>query len=669
MLWGQHGSARSTPHRGARLRQKQGSDSMHEIAPTGHPLRRFVQVIAALAVAVAAALALGMSAVGMPLAASADTGDFTFTSFEADYYLSRDDAGHSTLRTVETFVAQFPNFDQNRGMVRLLPNDYNGVPLNTTVESVTDATGAPVNFETTDQGSVTEVPLGTDEFVRGQQTYTITYTQQNVVRAFADTDDDELYWDTNGTGFDQSFGSVTARVHVDPSIAEFLTGDTACYSGAQDDGARCEISQTTDAAVPGSTGQLFTSSVQGLGPRQNLTVAIGFAPGTFVPVPASASDGASDSDNGGGGPATGLLFLVAAVGFLGVVLAFIRRRLGQRDARGRGTIIAQYSVPKGYNLLEAGDLANRSKSAIAAELVSLAVRGTVRILDYPVSAGGGDYTLQLLTVEGVDGQERKLLETLFPRLTIGATRELGVADSALAAKLSAFLPAATASVIERGWRAKVAGRGGRWIAIGMAVVLLPALAVLGAVALIDGSPKFGEVMTVAVIAALFLYLALYLAQGTVQLTDSGADQRDYLKGLKVYLKLAEEERFRMLQSPDGALRGTTPAVPGVASGALPSPGTDAAGAPDTVELVKLYEELLPFAVLWGVERDWAKELVVLYEHGAPEPGWIVSQGGFSASGFGVAMNGWVASVLTSATVPVSSSSGGGYSGGGGGGGR
>jgi len=106
-------------------------------------------------------------------------------------------------------------------------------------------------------------------------------------------------------------------------------------------------------------------------------------------------------------------------------------------------------------------------------------------------------------------------------------------------------------------------------------------------------------------------------------------------------------------------------MPGVASGALPSPVTDAAETPDTVELVKLYEELLPFAVLWGVERDWAKELVVLYEHGAPAPGWIVSQGGFTASGFGVAMNGWVASVLTSATVPVSSSSGGGYSGGGG----
>ncbi|HSP75850.1 MAG TPA: DUF2207 domain-containing protein [Cryobacterium sp.] len=656
---------------------------MHGNAPTRHPLRRFVQVIAAFGVAAALVFgipALGIPALGMPPAASADTSDFTFISFEADYYLSRDDAGHSTLRTVETFVAQFPNVDQNRGMVRVLPNDYDGVPLNTSVESVTDATGAPVYFEVIDQGGSIELPLGTDDFVRGTQTYVIEYTQQNVVRAFADTDDDELYWDTNGTGFDQPFGSVTARVHVDPSITEFLTGDTACYSGAQDDDTPCEISQTTDAAVPGTTGQLFTSSVQGLGPRENLTVAIGFAPGTFVQVPASADYSDSDSGPGGGGLATGLLFLVSAVGFLGVVLAFLRRRFGQRDARGRGTIIAQYSVPEGYNLLEAGDLANRSKSAIAAQLLSLAVRGKLRILDYPVSSGGGDYTLQLLTAEGVDSQERKLLEALFPRLTIGATRELGIADSTLAAKLSAFLPAATASVTARGWRAKVAGRGGRGIAIGMAAVLLPALALLAAVALINGSPEFGEVMTVAVIAAIFLFLALYFAQGTVQLTESGAEQRDYLKGMKVYLELAEEDRFRMLQSPDGALRVTAPAVPGTLPGAPPSPVTDAGGAPDTVELVKLYEKLLPFAVLWGVEREWAKELVVLYEHGAPEPGWLVSQGGFSANGFGVAMNGLVGSVRTSATPPASSgggigggsfsggSGGGGFSGGGGGGG-
>ncbi|HSP52836.1 MAG TPA: DUF2207 domain-containing protein [Cryobacterium sp.] len=640
---------------------------MHGNASTRHPLRRLVQVIAGFAVTAALAL-------GMPLPASADTGDFTFTSFEADYYLSRDDAGHSTLRTVETFVAKFPNFDQNRGMVRLIPNDYNGVPLHTTVESVTDATGAPVEFEILDRGSITEVPLGTDEFVRGTQTYTITYTQQNVVRAFTDTGSDELYWDTNGTGFDQPFGSVTARVHVDPSIAEFLTGDNACYSGVQADTTRCEIDQTPDAAVPGTTGQLFASSVQGLRPRENVTVAIGFQPSTFRPVPASADysgDGYSDrgySDEGVD-PAAVLAFLVLGVSGLGVGAAWFYRRVVVRDARGRGTIIAQYSVPKGYNLLEAANVVNRPKTAMAAQLVSLMVRGKVRILDYPVTKGDRKYTLQLLTAEGVDAQEGQLLAALFPFGAKGATREIGTVNGTLARKMAEFATAATASVTARGWRAAAVGRGGKLIGKGMSVVLFPALVILFGLAVINGSPPYGAVVAIIFIAMFCVFAAGWLAPGRAKLTEAGAEPRDYLKGIKVYLELAEAERFRMLQSPEGALRVTVPAMPGAAAGVPAVPVTDAASAPDTVELIQLYEKLLPFAVLWGVEREWAKELAVLYAQGAPEPGWLVSQGGFSADGFGVALNGLTVAVRTSATSPssggVGGGGGGGYSGGGG----
>ena len=125
-------------------------------------------------------------------AVSADTSDFSFSLYAGEYFLDRDDTGHSTLRTVETFVAEFPDFDQNRGIIRAIPNDYDGVPLNTTVESVTDARGDAVYFESSTVNGFTELALGTDEFVRGTQTYVISYTQQNVVRAFADTNDDEL---------------------------------------------------------------------------------------------------------------------------------------------------------------------------------------------------------------------------------------------------------------------------------------------------------------------------------------------------------------------------------------------------------------------------------------------------------------------------------------------
>jgi uncharacterized membrane protein YgcG len=119
--------------------------------------------------------------------------------------------------------------------------------------------------------------------------------------------------------------------------------------------------------------------------------------------------------------------------------------------------------------------------------------------------------------------------------------------------------------------------------------------------------------------------------------------------------------------------------------AVPGPASASTGTgtgTDTVELVKLYEKLLPYAVLWGVEREWAAELAVYYEQEAAQPGWFVSQNTFSALHFASALNGMVGSVRTTQTPPPSTNSwsgsgggsfsggsfGGGFSGGGGGGG-
>ena len=42
-----------------------------------------------------------------------DDGAFVFESYDADFSLDVDAEGRSTLTTVETFVAQFPDIDQN----------------------------------------------------------------------------------------------------------------------------------------------------------------------------------------------------------------------------------------------------------------------------------------------------------------------------------------------------------------------------------------------------------------------------------------------------------------------------------------------------------------------------------------------------------------------------
>jgi uncharacterized membrane protein YgcG len=612
-------------------------------------------------------------------AVPADTSDFSFSLFAGEYFLNRDDAGHSTLRTVETFVAEFPDYDQNRGIIRAIPNDYDGVPLHTTVESVTDAAGEPVHFESADTGGFTELALGTDEFVQGSQTYVISYTQQNVVRAFADTDNDELYWDTNGTGFDQPFGTVAARVHVDPSVAEFLTGTNACYTGAQGESGDCRIVQEADPDAGDPAGQMFTAEAADLSPGENLTVAIGFTAGTFVQVPAEAQPD-SNYQPGFTAPIGGFPFGLIGVALLGGVFALARAFVRVREPKGRGTIIAQYSVPAGYNLLEAADLIGRPNAAMAAQIVSFAVRGNVRILDYPVTAGGGDFTLQLLSTAGVDDQEHAVLATLFPGLMAGAVCELGVADNTLAQGLAAAGKDATRRTIARGWRARPAltrARIGVLVGLGAVVVL-----VIGALVLVD--PPAAWWSPLLILAGAAVIVGIVAARRPMLLSEAGVERRDYLTGMKVYLELAEADRFRMLQSPEGALRVTVPnAVPAPdPTAAVPAGAAASVPTTETVELVKLYEKLLPYAVLWGVEREWAAELAVYYEQDALQPAWFVSQSPFSGVQLALSLSGMVNSVHTTQTPPPSPSSwsgsgggsfsggsfGGGFSGGGGGGG-
>lgn len=599
------------------------------------------------------------------VAAEAGVQDFSFASYDADYYLSRDAQGHATLRTVETFVAQFPNTDQNRGIIRAIPNDYDGVPLHTSVQSVVDDKGAPVHFEAVDTGGFTELALGTDDFVHGTTTYVITYTQQNVVRAFADTGDDEFYWDTNGTGFSQPFGSATARVHVDPSIAGLLTGNNACYQGAQNSTDRCEIMQAPDAA-----GEVFTASARNLGPGENLTVVVAFQLGTFVQVPPEEKPidpGRPFSPGQTETPWWGTLgsILVTVLAVLGAGFTIVRRFIGPRDAKGRGWIIPQYTVPKGLNLLEAAEIIGRQGSGIPAQLVSFAVRGKLRILDYPVTESGAEYTLQLLTADGVDDQERGLLQALFGEdLEAGAVQEIGVTNDPLANAIAGVRAKVPPAVLARGFKAKRSSLAGILMAVGVFLLIFVAVGVLVASAFSGGFSGWGFGSVFVVFVCLFVTIGF--AWRPAVLTEAGAEQRDYLLGVRDYLQLAEADRFRMLQSPEGAER-------------VAAEGVD---VNDKAQVVKLYEKLLPFAVLWGVEREWAKELTVYYETDATAPDWFVTSGTFNAVLFSQVLGDLASAVTTSSTPTPSPSSwsgssggsfsggsfGGGFSGGGGGGG-
>lgn len=117
-------------------------------------------------------------------------------------------------------------------------------------------------------------------------------------------------------------------------------------------------------------------------------------------------------------------------------------------------------------------------------------------------------------------------------------------------------------------------------------------------------------------------------------------------GLQDYIKLAEADRLKVLQSPHGEL-------------------TEKIDVGDKRQLIKLYERLLPYAILFGLEKDWAKELAGLYD--TDTPSWYGANGAFNAAYFASSVSSFS---TASATVfaPPSSSSGSGFSGGSGGGG-
>lgn len=642
-------------------------------------------VVAVVGFVLAAPLAIATGSVAA-YSASAGVEDFDFASFDADYHLGIDSSGHATLRTVETLVAVFPEFDQNRGIVRAIPNYYGGtpgetrvgdahrdatavgVPLETRVIGVVDERGASVPFEIVGSGEFTVIALGTDEFVHGRTTYVITYEQRNVVRAFADTDSDEFYWDTNGTGWPQPFHSVGARVHVDADLASLLTGRVACYAGEFGETNRCAIDRVEESA-----GAMFVASADTLGPFETLTVAIGFEQGTFVQVDPVPVPRAPDPDLPFAPLSAAAAWWVDAASYgsvaiivLGTAFTVIWRFVRPSSSKGTGIIIPQYTAPKDLNIMEAAELIGRARYAVSAQIVSFAVRGNLRILDYPVTGRGARYTLQLLSLDGLDAGELALVNAIFGTGSrAGAVQEVGVIDDAAAAAIARVSRSVRQRVVDRGFVQKRSPAVG----IGAAVVMFIMSFVTMGVFMV--SVFGGHVNVWGIIGFMLAMLAIFVCLGfafrPAVPTAAGAVHEEYLLGIRDYLRLAEADRLRMLQSPEGAQRvraeGLDPRSP--------------------AQRVKLYERLLPFAVLWGVERDWSKELTILY--GDSPPDWFVSTGSFDASRFSTALGSIALTPIAKTTQRSSGSSGsswsgssggsfsggssgGGFSGGGGGGG-
>ena len=584
-----------------------------------------------------------------------DVDDFTFDSFEAEYRLSRDPQQRSELHTIEHIVARFPAFDQNRGIIRELPYVYDGHSTGLAVLGVTDENGQKRDYTIDSQGDFERVIIAVPEgsYVRGVQHYVIEYVQSDVTRHFEDTGADEFYWDVNGTGWRQPFGRVAARVILpDGELVEHLNGDTACYRGALGESAPCTIERSDD--------RQFTAEATDLGPGENVTVAIGFEPGTFAPYEPRPGDEV------GPGPQHFLerfpLLIWGGLASLAAgLVAFAAALFAGRGARTGRAIIAQYEPPPGVSAAVAAEMLRARKKSMTATLLDLAVRHKIRLLH---DVNKDRFGAQAADASGLQPDEQWVYGRIFGHSAGASAVQPGT--NVWFTPKSTQLGDTAASLRQRA-KVEVKKQGLVKQGSGKAIFAVVTLMVLALALPVVHSIVFGEFVLMTVLLAVGINALIWVLLGMILLlvkrrrpTYAGAMLLDHLKGLREYIRLAEADRIRMLQSASGA-------------------------EVDERFIVQVYERLLPYAVLFGFETEWQGELAKYYRESTPD--WVQGSGGGDTSFMHTLPIAYFASTVASSPTTPSSfssssgsgsgssfssfsggSSGGGFSGGGGGGG-
>ncbi|MEV7610096.1 DUF2207 domain-containing protein [Microbacterium sp. NPDC089320] len=588
---------------------------------------------AALIVSAAPAAASGPAPAVDSTVVRTDVDDFSYASWDARYEVGLDDDGRSRMHVTESLTARFPDADQNKGIVRGLPTSYEDAWLDVRVLSVTDETGADVPFETDEEDGLLLILTGDDDFVHGLTTYVIEYEMRDVILA-ADSGVDEFYWDLLPLDSTQSIEVFDADITFDDAMTERMTGDARCYAGYQGSTDECELVASAD-------GSRFSVEAADLAPGEGITVAVGFESGTATQPAARQPNPVTDTV-----PAIAALGGVAlSVGSWIAVSVFARKR-----RTSSGIIVAQYDAPDSLPPLVAAAIVPGAKDPIPAEIVHLAVRGLLRIEE-----GTDVEQPRLRRLPGgriPDELDAQALDALFADADAEGVAELPNASEGFAARMKTLSQSGVDAAASRGLTTKARSRGAmilQWCAIALVAAGF-ALGLSGIIAgRVTAIPAF-----VAIAFGLFLVLlsSLYGFSKHTVLTPEGARQYEYLMGVREFIRVAEADRLTMLQSYSGAERRQD----------------------GTANVIVVYERLLPYAMLFGMENEWGAVLEQVYASERRGASWIGDPGmPFVYAQLAAFTTSSHASATYSAPSAGSSSSaggsfGGGFSGGGGGGG-
>lgn len=467
-----------------------------------------------------------------------------------------------------------------------------------------------------------------DIHVKGVVPYEFRYTVDWAIGYFDDFD--EIYWNATGDEWGVPMGRPNTSVFL-PSPAQKDSLRVSCYEGRKGSTEQCEyIMVVKDGLVE----EIKFIASRELGAEEGMTVAIGFPKGLVYEPTRIEKLKKIFCDN--------KIYLLPVFTFF--MMLYLWHTRG-RDPKGKGLIIPQYDVPYGLTPMELA-LIYRNKvktKLVSSEIINLAIKGYIKIekIEKKWFLGSDDYLFRRTekTDNIIKEHEIEILDSIFGSgLGKEGYKEGLVIQNKSEVKLSSLkdnflgylmrvMKILNKSVVDGGFYKKdPEGVRNNYIFISILMFF----------ASIWLSELLGVNFSLSLImSAIIVFLFSFFMS---KRTQKGVETYEYILGLKEYLQIAERDRINFHNAPE--------------------------------KKPEIFEKFLPYAMVLGVEKAWAKEFEGVYTN---PPSWYNDGqfGTFNAIAFTNSLNSFgsmAGSSLTSAPGGSSGSGGGGSSGGGGGGG-
>ncbi len=520
------------------------------------------------------------------------------------------------LEVTETIAARFTGVWN--GIYRSIPVEYRTSTgfnwrVRLELQSITNDDGEPLSYETSRERHYRKFKIWVPNAEDAVRTVVIKYVVHGGLRFFEEHD--ELYWNITGDEWDVPIEAASARITL-PDAARGIRA--TAFNGAYGSTAR-------DALVEIRANQVRITMPTALAFREGLTAVVGWDKGA-VPEP-------TRTDRALGFLATNWPLLIPVPVFIAMLLTW--RARGRDPARL--PVSVQYTAPEGLSPAEAGTLIDNRVDMrdITATVVDLAVNGHLKIEERKEPKVFGlferdDFVFHRLRTEG----DRPALRPHESRVLAGifSGNDTSVALSELQNKFYSHLPAIRQSIFTELVRKKYYQRRpdsvqALWVGLGIAAGALIAIGGAMISAVFDLTPV-PFLIAGAISAVIMVGFGIVMPARTV----AGARALERVLGFEEFLERVESDRLDRV--------GRTP---------------------------ELFERCLPYAMAFGVEKQWANAFHDIYRE---PPNWYTgrSMTTFNAATFSSRLSAMSSQASSTMSSSPRSSSGSGFSGGSSGGG-